>query len=203
MNSNTQQVQTEKDLNALLEKYSIEQIKLYSEIEKLFSPSSLERGDVPQINVDYDCMILFDTPVFNSSYLFDLFCDFKDNFLKLPLTDYARVFGLKQENIAKEIEFVSVIKEKLKTQLPKTKIFYCKDEDIYKKLFERYIKSLKESGKMDIGENELLFPVILTLKGNTHKNKDIIINMESISTLTNGAFISQLTFLYDYNQIAF
>lgn len=185
-------VTNQKESFQLLEKNNIEIIKSINELEKLFNIESIN-SDNPIINIDYDCLIFFDTPTYNSSYLTDLINEYITTYDKLTFAQISNMLRLKNTNITKELDFVNDLKGRIISQTKKTKIYYCQDDNIYSKLFESYINKRFKSDKQ--------VPVILTIKGNVqNKPKDIFIDIETIAPLNYNTIMKNMVLLYDYNQ---
>lgn len=181
----------QKESFQLLEKNKIEIIKSLTELEKIFSLSSLHTNE-PLIHVNYDCLIFFDTPTYNSSYLTDLINEYITTYDKLTFAQISNMLKLNNDNISKELDIVNDLKGKVNTQTKKTKFYYCQDDNIYSKIFENYINKRFKSDKQ--------VPVILTLKGNVHnKPKDIFIDIETIAPLNYNTIMKNMVLLYDYN----
>lgn len=181
----------QKESFQLLEKNKIEIIKSLTELEKIFSLSSLHTNE-PLIHVNYDCLIFFDTPTYNSSYLTDLINEYITTYDKLTFAQISNMLKLNNNNISKELDIVNDLKGKVNTQTKKTKFYYCQDDNIYSKIFENYINKRFKSDKQ--------VPVILTLKGNVYnKPKDIFIDIETIAPLNYNTIMKNMVLLYDYN----
>ena len=97
---------------------------------------------------------------------------------------------LNNDKISKELDIVNDLKGKVITQTKKTKFYYCQDDNIYSKIFEKYINKRFKSDKQ--------VPVILTLKGNVYnKPKDIFIDIETIAPLNYNTIMKNMVLLYE------
>ena len=187
----TQTGTNQKESFQLLEDNKVEIVKSLSELEKLFDWSSLHTNE-PLIHSNYDCLIFFDTPTYNSSYLTDLINEYLTTYDKLTFAVISNMLKLNNDNISKELDIVNDLKGKVITQTKKTKFYYCQDDNIYSILFENYINKRLKSDKQ--------VPVILTLKANVHnKPKDIFIDIETIAPLNYNTIMKNMVLLYDYN----
>lgn len=192
MSEKITEVKEQNEKFKILESLGISLIKSMSEIQKIFSIESIYT-DKPEIHTDNDCVILFDTPIYNSSYLTDLITEYVTTYDKLNYSKISKILNLDNKNITKEVEFTNELIGKIISQTKKTKIFYCQDEDVYVKLFESWIKKRFDSSKQ--------VPVILTVKGSTQsKPKDIFIDIENIAPLNYNTVMKNMVLLYDYNQ---
>lgn len=176
-----------------LSKNNVDIINNINEIKKIFTLESLYSNN-PNIITDNDVLIFFDTPNYNSSYLVDLINEYFSTYEKLSFTDMSNILKLDNKNLTKEIDIVNEIRLKILSQTKKTKFYYCQDEDIYVNIFEKYISNRLKTDKQ--------VPVILTIKGNiqNNKNKDIFIDIETLSPLNYNTIMKNMVFLYDYNQ---
>lgn len=183
----------QKDSFLQLEENNVTLIKSLSELGKFFAWSSLYNNE-QVIHIDYDAIIFFDTPTYNSGYLTDLINEYMTTYNKLTFAQISNMLRLNNDNISKELDIVNELKGKIISQTKKTKFFYCQDDNIYSKIFENYINQRFKSDKQ--------VPVILTIKGNvTNKNpKDIFIDIETIAPLNYNTIMKNMVLLYDYNQ---
>lgn len=186
---------TEKNHINLLTEHKVELIKSIEDIKKLFEPESLNKGDIPKINTEYDSMIFFDTSSYNSNYLAELIIKYLNNYRNISFRDISNFFNFSNKNIVLEMEWSNNIREKIINQTNKTKFYYCQDDNIYAQLFEKYLNT--KLNRISDGDNKLQIPLFLTIKGNS----EILIDFENISTLGYKNIVKNMVYLYDFKLI--
>lgn len=113
----------ENHIKNLLEKNNIQLITNIDEINNLYNIEKLKQNNIIEIykqeNINYS-IILFDTEIFNSTYLIDEF----DKFNNIEISD----------------KFNESLLNKLKIVKEKTKVYYCDNLEIYKNIFDKFHK---------------------------------------------------------------
>lgn len=185
-----------KEKHKMLGENNVEFIKNINDIENIFDIQSLNDKQ-PIIKTENDVIIFFDTPIFNSNYFLDLILEYLGKYDKISFSEISSMLNFNNKNLTKEIEFVNEIKLKLNSQTKKTKIYYCQDEDVYVKLFDKFLSNKIKTDKQ--------VPIMLTIKGNIQKGKqkDIFIDFENIAPISLNTIIKNMILLYDYNQLNF
>lgn len=181
----------ENNIIKSLESKGVEIIKSRSELDKIVDIEILKSGNIEMsqaIKADYDCILCFDTPTYNSNYLAEELFKVLDDLIKnFTLLEYYSLFGEKSIITFQEFEF---IKYRMKIQIEKNiKFLYCQDEVIYQNIFDDYFKLQKEH--LNIDTNNILLPVVMYV---SKKKDDIFIDYETISTLSKLNIIKYIFF---------
>lgn len=195
-NKISMEVSTQKSSLEKLESLKVSFIKSINEIENIFSVESLHTNK-PIINDSNDSLIFFDTPNYNSEYLTDLIIEYVTTYESLNYSMLTKMLKFDNKNVAQELDIVNDLKGRIISQTKKTKIYYCQDENIYSKLFEKYVQTRIKTDKQ--------LPIILTIKGNVPKNKEkeIFIDIETLSPLNYNTIMKNMILLYDYSNLQF